>query len=384
MSASAATVPGLDALETPLYDVTVRMQPGARLEDVQHLAEAAGIRPDRVEALVKALRSAPQAKIGAGVDRERANKAKEQFSKAGLSVELTPILTLGKLTAGAFDGLTVCPSCSQRVTLPDNRQCPNCGVFVDKITDEALLRRRILEQERNKLDFQNSRDAQNADKQTREQLEALLRAQVRKELEAKYGGKPRSRSGLFKLAGVAGLLALAFVGGRAGSTSGWSMEQMLPGNKAKGTSPAQVNKMLDAVGPEAAAQPQAGAAGTATGDPDIDDPLIQAAGGKKIGAQGISIEQAVAAAGALAKSVGNSTVAAPTQRPGPARLPLRDRLQRQPAVRLGLRRRRPLGPPQLPSPAPRPRCRPNPSCCCRWRSRASWPKWARPSAACSG
>jgi hypothetical protein len=321
MSASSVTVPtpGLDESEVPLFDVTVKMPPGARLEDIQHLAEAAGIRPDRVEALVNALRSSPQAKIGAGVDRERANKAKEQFTKAGLMVEVTPVLTLGMITAAAFDGLTACPSCSQRVALPENRQCPNCGVFVDKITDEALLRRKILEQERNKLDFQASRDAKNADKQTREQLEASLRAKVREELEAKYGGKRRAQTSVFKLAGVTGLLALAFIGGRAGSTSGWSMEQLLPGSKARGSSPAEVNKMLDAVGPQTAAASKAaagaaggaaaaaGGAGTATGDPDIDDPLIRAAGGDRIGKEGISIEQAVAAAGVLAKSVGNTT-----------------------------------------------------------------------------
>ncbi len=49
-------------------------------------------------------------------------------------------------------------------------------------------------------------------------------------------------------------------------------------------------------------------AAAATGDADIDDPLIQAAGGKRIGAKGLSLEQAVAAASTLGKAVGNNTV----------------------------------------------------------------------------
>ena len=171
-----------------LFDVIVKVPAGTRLEDIERMALGpAGIRADRVESLIKALRSVPQAKIGAGVPRARADAAKEQFSKAGLTVEITPVLSIQVKTEGAFDGLFGCPSCKQRVALPENRQCPNCGVFVDKVTDEAQLRRRIMEQERAKLEFQASRGAQQAEKMTREQLEAQLRAEVRAELEAKMG-----------------------------------------------------------------------------------------------------------------------------------------------------------------------------------------------------
>ena len=296
-----------------LFDVVVKVPSGTKLEDIERMALGpAGIRADRVESLIKALRSVPQAKIGTGVPRSRADAAKEQFTKAGLTVEITPVLSIQIKTEGAFDGLFGCPACKQRVTLPENRQCPNCGVFVDKLTDEALLRKKIMEQERAKMDFQASRGAQQAEKMTRDQLEAQLRAEVRAELEGKHGGKKESgRSKAIKGVVLVAVLAAVFIGGR-GTGAGWSWEE-IKGGGSKGKA-AEVDKMLDSVGPPGGAQAgTGGAAGAAdgapglTGDPDIDDPLVQAAGGKRIGAKGISMEQAVAASMTLAKSVGNTT-----------------------------------------------------------------------------
>ncbi len=295
-----------------LFDVVVKVPSGAKLEDIERMALGpAGIRADRVESLIKALRSVPQAKIGAGVPRARADAAKEQFTKAGLTVEITPVLSIQVKTDGAFDGLFGCPSCKQRVTLPENRQCPNCGVFVDKVTDEAQMRRRIMEQERAKLDFQASRGAQQAEKMTRDQLEAQLRAEVRAELEAKMGiKKAASKLGqALKVVALVGVMGAVFIGGR-GTGAGWSWEEIKGGSSAPKGKAAEVDKMLDSVGPAGGAQAGAGAAdgaGGGSGDPDIDDPLIQAAGGKRIGAKGISMEQAVAASMTLAKSVGNTT-----------------------------------------------------------------------------
>lgn len=323
MSAPDQNVPETD---NPLFDVIVRLPANVSLEEVERRAiQDAGIRPDRVESLIKVLRSVPQAKIGAGVSRERADKAREQFSRAGLDVEVTSILSLQTMVTGSFDGRTICPACNNRVILPENRQCPSCGVFVDKISDEALLKRRMMEQEKARLDFQAAKDAKLTEKSVREALEADLRAKVRKELEAQYGigkgGSSRSMS-LAKGVGILALLGVAFVGGRAMSTGSFSMESIMGGSKsAKGSSPAEVDKMLDTVGPKGGAAPAvagggAGGGGGAdasadaggpTGDVDVDDPLIQAAGGKRIGAKGLTMEQAVAASQTLAKAVGNTT-----------------------------------------------------------------------------
>jgi hypothetical protein len=309
--------------DVPLFDVVVSVPSGTRLEDVERLAGDAGIAPERVAALISALRSVPKAKIGAAVSRERADKAKQQFSKAGLEVHVTPVLSLGAMVTGSFDGKHHCPACNTRVVLPENRQCPNCGVYVDKITEEELLRRKIMEQERNKLEFQATRDAKENEKRIRDALEAAVRAQVRAELEAEYGlsgkkGLFGSKAGIAKLAGVLGLAAVAFIGGRAASMGGtggdWkSLLSMGPSKTAEapGTKGADVDKMLDSVGPKGGGAGGAGGGAVAaatTGDADLDDPLIQAATkGKKMDGKGLTIEQAVAASQKLAASVGNTT-----------------------------------------------------------------------------
>ena len=149
----------------PLFDVVINMPPGARLEEIARQArDVAGIAPDRVERLVQALRSSPQAKIGSGVTREKADLAQEQFGKAGLLVTVTPLLSIQTAMAGSYDGTFSCPACQKRVVLPENRQCPACGIFVDKVTDEFLLRRKLLEQERGKIEFAQAKSSKDSEK----------------------------------------------------------------------------------------------------------------------------------------------------------------------------------------------------------------------------
>jgi hypothetical protein len=323
-SLNPAPAPAPEA-DAQLFDVMVSVPSGARLEDIERLARGpAGIRSDRVDSLIKMLRNIPQAKIGAGVTRDRADKAKEQFAMTGLIVTVTPVLAVTSMTAGSFDGMSVCPSCNKRVMLPANRQCPECGVFVDKVTEEALLKRRIMEQERGKIDFASAREKQELDKKTRETLEASMRAKIRAELEAKYGlnekgGMFRGTAGLLRAGALVGVLALAFAGGKGTSGAGWLPTQWMGGSgSTKPATPADVDKMLDSVGPKdaagagAAAAAGAGAPGGAASNAGLDeiesdDAIMQAAHGKKFGGKGLTIEQAVAASQALAKSVGNTT-----------------------------------------------------------------------------
>ncbi len=299
--------------EEPRFDVVVRLPSTRRLEDVAKLADAAGIRPDRVEALVKALRNGPSAKIGAAVPRDRAEKAREQFTRAGLQVEVTPVLALTSMMTGQVDLRTQCPACDQKVMLPKNRQCPHCGVFVDKVTEDVILRKKLREKEKLALEFRTARDKQQAEKAERESLEARLRDEIRKELEEEYGlaeKKTSARKGVLVLGSVL-LVAGAFAIGR-GSSAGFSMDALAgtrpPAPQEKGRmDPQALMDKIDAGAPLGGNTAAAAAAngGPITGDPDIDDPLVQAAGGNRIGKQGgISIEQAVAAAQTLAKAHG--------------------------------------------------------------------------------
>ncbi|MBA3592890.1 MAG: hypothetical protein H0W47_03715 [Polaromonas sp.] len=315
--------PAEKAIEStiPLFDVMINVPPGARLAEIERLArDVAGIAPDRIERLMQVLQGSPQAKIGSGVTREKADLAKQQFTKAGLLVTVTPLLTIQTALAGSYDGTFACPACNTRVVLPENRQCPACGIFVDKVTDEFLLRRKLLEQERGKIEFAQAKSAKESDKRARELMEASVRAKVREELEKEYGIK-REKPGLFpgsarlfKAVGLLGLVALAFMGGRGFSTEG--LPFIGTSAKAKDGAPAAMTaQSLDKAtqGGEAAggagggAGADATATANATGDPDVDDPMMQAIGGKRVGAKGLTLEQAVAAANVLGKSVGNTT-----------------------------------------------------------------------------
>lgn len=299
----------------PLFDVVINVPPGARLVEIERLArDVAGIAPDRIERLMQVLQGSPQAKIGSGVTREKADLAQEQFTKAGLLVTVTPLLTIQAAMAGSYDGTFACPACEKRVVLPENRQCPSCGIFVDKVTDEFLLRRKLLEQERGKIEFAKAKSAKDSDKRARELMEASVRAKVREELEKEYGikgEKPGLFPGstrLFKAVGLIGLLAFAFFGGRGFSTDGLPFTKSA-GDKGAASSTAMTPESLEktaGIAGENATGGAAGAPGT-TGDPDVDDPLIQAVAGKPPGGKQLTLEQALAASKTLAKSVGNTT-----------------------------------------------------------------------------
>ena len=302
----------------PLFDVVISMPPGAKLETIQKLAETeAGLPPDRVERLIKVLRSTPNAKVGAAVTLERAEEERARFTKAGLLVEVTPLLTVQTLSAGSFDGLEGCPACGKRAVMPKNRQCPSCGVFIDKLTDEYLLKKKIMQQELGAIEFQKSKSAKDTTKNSRESVEAAIRAQVRAELEKKYGiskeGFFKGKAGLLTGITVAIVMGLLYAGEKGVTIGGMS----LPWGKKEAPPGAMSASSLQQASAGASAAGAAGTAGVAgaaggaaadpTGDPDIDDPLIQAAGGKRIGAKGLTMEEAVAASKTLAKSVGNTT-----------------------------------------------------------------------------
>ncbi len=296
----------------PLFDVVISMPSTAKLETIQELATTqAGLPPDRVERLIKVLRSSPNAKVGSAVTLERAEEEKIRFTKAGLIVEITPLLTVQTTTAGSYDGMEGCPACGKRSAMPKNRQCPGCGVYVDKLTDEYLLRKKIMQQERGALEFQQSKTAKNADKSTRESLEASIRAQVREELHGKEGGLFKRKGGVMLASLAAVAMGLLYAGEKGVTIGGmslpWGKKDTVVAASMSASSLQQASGGAQMAAAGASGAVGTSAAGEPTGDADIDDPLIQAAGGKRIGAKGLTMEEAVAAANVLGKSVGNTT-----------------------------------------------------------------------------
>jgi hypothetical protein len=283
------------------FDVLVRLPSGLRLDEVSKRGQAAGIKPERLQALVDALRNVPQVQIGKAVSRERADAAKALYEKAGLAIDITPVLAI---EAKGTTEEVACPSCRERVILTATRQCPRCNVFVDKFTDDYLAKRRQAELDRAAL----KRELEN---EFQAKLDAALVEKLKKH------GVFKGRAGAGRAVALLVLLGAAFVVGR-GTLAGWNVDALM----ASGGSQSRSDRMMETAwknAPAAAGAPGApGAGGAAAGapgaaeaaagpmDPDLDDPLIQQAGGKRIGAKGISIEQAVAASRVLARTVGNA------------------------------------------------------------------------------
>ena len=97
--------------DVPLFDVTVRLAKGMRIEEVERLGvEAAGMPAANVANLVKALRAGPTVKVGSKVTRERADQAAVTFAKAGLAVDITPVLSISAVEAVQDDGKIACPA----------------------------------------------------------------------------------------------------------------------------------------------------------------------------------------------------------------------------------------------------------------------------------
>ncbi|NJS36034.1 MAG: hypothetical protein HC765_05695 [Brachymonas sp.] len=120
-----------------LFDIVVQLATGSSLERVKDKAlNDLAMEPPKVEALIRALQSGPTARIGSSVPKSRADKARDDFTKVGLKVTLSPVLSISTMTAAESDDKTVYPACDKRVILPENRQCPACHVFVDKVDEQ--------------------------------------------------------------------------------------------------------------------------------------------------------------------------------------------------------------------------------------------------------
>ncbi len=324
---SETSAPAQEEIDVVKYDITVELEKGVTLEQFRQTAiDVVGIQEARVDALVKVLRSGPSARIGAEIPQDRAFKARDDFTKAGLKVTLSAVLALQKKTVTASDGKEPCPACDARVLLPANRQCPNCGVFVDKVTPEMLLRKKLLEQEKRKMEMRQDNEQKNDLKKQQEAMERRVRDDIRAELEEEYGltegGSRMSKATKMKLAGAAlGLVAVAFLGGRFLGGGAGSAESLAKGPGASGASGssavtsaanaaagaskgADIDKILQTL-------PSAGDVGIVapeSGDETEQEmAMLKSARNGGPNAQGMSMEQAVAASMTLAQSVGNTS-----------------------------------------------------------------------------
>jgi hypothetical protein len=114
-----------DSIDT-LYDLYVRLDDGVTFDEVKQRAlNIVQMEASKVDALINALQAKCRVCIGTGVDEKRADAAWQKMTRIGLVMEAEVSLALKGVSFN-------CPACKQPVELSEKRQCPNCGVFVDK------------------------------------------------------------------------------------------------------------------------------------------------------------------------------------------------------------------------------------------------------------
>lgn len=177
----------------PRFDVRARRGEDCPLEGLrQRLTERAGLSQDKARALAEALHAAPSVVLGRGVSRQRADRALV-LSRAGLVVEVNPVLSLAPKLKSDGDGRVECPACGEVMVPGPHRQCAHCGVYIDKVSPELLLRRKVRKQERDRMAARVSAEQQLEKHRAAAELEERLRLEIRSELEARHGLFPLGR-----------------------------------------------------------------------------------------------------------------------------------------------------------------------------------------------
>ena len=217
------------------YDVVVSLPEWVERSIVEQQArQGLGVPEEMLAHLMKSIQEHRMVKVKTDVPRDKADATAKKFESVGFRAEVTHTLKLKKLTQKTSDGKMVCPACETKVLPSPETQCPNCGVYINKLTEEFLLRKRLMKKERDLVEFA-LRDQKKIEESTRRlEMEQRIRAQIKAEMEQKYGkiGKNR-KSALDKMppysVPVLALLAIvgAFFGGKMLSFDSDSKRQVL-------------------------------------------------------------------------------------------------------------------------------------------------------------
>ncbi len=195
----------------------VRLRDGGDVDSLDPVAlQAAGIPEKYVASLLKLLRAGQMAKVKGSSPKSRAVQVAERFVRAGLTVSVTPALNVQTLV---HDDRVTCPACSEHVRLTEDRKCPACGVYVDKITPALLRKRKKIARARERKAERDSRQKINAEDRMRMEAQAAI---FRKHIRADLGGayelvevdhRRDRRLRMQRIAASLGAAAVALVGG---------------------------------------------------------------------------------------------------------------------------------------------------------------------------
>lgn len=310
-----------DGVAEPLVNVFIRRPEHAPLEPLaERLRTMLSMGESKVQSIVTRLQSAPVIQIGSQVTKSIADRAATDFRRVGFIVDLRPVLSLQAKTENqAEEGAYECPSCETRVVLTDQRQCPQCSVFVDKLSEDFLLRKKIAKEERRRAQALVAKDAESRARKEKNRAEALLRAKIRQEIEDELGVEKiktsifSGRAGLVYAGGLLLLVSGAFAGGMGVSSlldlnKQKSEPQLVQGIDKLLQVSQGVGKKLD--GPSAA---DAAELGEPVMDSSTDESLLNVAEQKNGKNHGLTVAQAVAASQRIAQSIGHVAIQGKTQ-----------------------------------------------------------------------
>ncbi|MBQ0929220.1 hypothetical protein [Ideonella alba] len=202
----------------PRFDVRARRAPDCPLEGLQQrLIDLARLPPAKVQSLAEALQSASSVVLGRNISRERAERA-NLLERAGLLVEITPVLQLAPKPESDVDGRVECPACGEIMVPGPHRQCAHCGVYIDKVSPELLMRRKLRKQEQARVALRVAAEQQQSRRRAEAAMEERLRLEIRQQMESRHGLKSPGRAlpawqRPAKLAGGVMLVGAAFVAG---------------------------------------------------------------------------------------------------------------------------------------------------------------------------
>ena len=133
-----------------LVNIFIRLPAHTQLEPMaERLRSMLDMEEPKVQSIISRLKSMPIIQIGARVRKSAADRAAADFRRVGFLVDLRPVLSLEAKSDTQVDGNAYeCPSCEAKVVLTEQGQCPECDVFVHKLSNDFLLRKKIATEER--------------------------------------------------------------------------------------------------------------------------------------------------------------------------------------------------------------------------------------------
>jgi hypothetical protein len=202
------------------FDVIVSMPMSMDKEILRQRAlEGLGVSEEAVDRLITSLTQHRILKVKSAVPRSVADETGQKFEKIGFRVEIAHCLGLKKAVE-KVDDRVICPACDVKVVPSPETECPNCGVFINKLSEDFLERKRIMKRERARLEAMVGGEKAEAERLAKAEAEKRMREEILAELEAEFGiTRKKDRVGRLPSWAVPALGVVAVIGAFFGGRS---------------------------------------------------------------------------------------------------------------------------------------------------------------------